>query len=96
MRELEQRELESLPDEVQEVVTAMQGGDGEFFSYSGRGMYGAVCLAYTPYGDVTGWDLLASFLEVSPDVTQVLDAPRQDSLGHGTVFYWPNTPIVSQ
>lgn len=65
--------------------------------YSGRGMGGKRCLS------VRG--CLKQFAETMFYVGDILDGDdatgevsevRQDSLGHGTVFYWPNVPYEVQ
>lgn len=68
-------------------------------SYSGRGMYGKECLA------ITGDDidmfrfglLLGSTTMNEADVDDLIheaDNMKQDSMGLGTVYYWPRVPYV--
>lgn len=68
----------------------------ETFSYSGRGMYGAKCLAVNLDDNRTG-ELYANILE-NVDLTdeglvstlaEALRDMRTDALGKGTVVYFP-------
>jgi hypothetical protein len=69
-------------------------------SYSGRGMYGATCVALVPEG--TEFQAVAdlirgikeSFLqsrleETLDQVADVLEKTKVDSMGRGVVLYWP-------
>lgn len=64
--------------------------DGELRAYSGRGMYGDVCLGLV-VSDVT--DLAMVILTVAAedmDLAETLARSiRYDSMGHSTIIYWP-------
>lgn len=63
------------------------------YSYSGRSMYGATCVAWT--GDLqdfllalaTRWTLAERYDLY--DLRELLGELRSDSMGLGTVWYWP-------
>ena len=67
-------------------------------AYSGRGMYGKECLAFTADGEefAVAADLMEAALDAGEDfIAPVLAAMRgirTDSLGRGTVFYFPGVP----
>jgi hypothetical protein len=77
-------------------------------SYSGRFMYGKECLAVTldrdesPYrlmGDIMQ-DLCEQTIELCDakqdvdhsDILRAIKNTKMDSLGTGTILYWPTTP----
>jgi hypothetical protein len=74
-------------------------------SYSGRHMYGKSCLAVTFEGDI-GNEFIAGIIEElgnniqddDPNLHGVIaDAfrnMREDQMGRGRVFYFPNIPYV--
>ncbi len=70
----------------------------EIRSYSGRCMYGEECLA------VTDFDIGPLFAEIlrsvdRDDVEEVAEAVesfKTDSLGRGTVIYFPGTPFYDE
>lgn len=63
-------------------------------SYSGRGMYGSECVGFTT-SDYSGAGDLAKFVlavsqALGTDVAvQIADATRTDSMGRGTIYYFP-------
>lgn len=59
-------------------------------SYSGRGMMGERCIGVTFDGEGGGiWSLATALAEVDIDLAQGMGEPRQDSMGLGTIYYWP-------
>lgn len=69
-------------------------------SYSGRGMYGESCLAFTP--DESIGEVFARVLEkavANPGLYNIsqlarsLSYMKQDSLGRGTIYYFPGVPF---
>lgn len=66
-------------------------------SYSGRGMYGRSCLGVET--DDLG-DLFAAVLEElegeedTQDVQPAFKSMRTDSMGRGTIVYFPSVPFV--
>jgi len=74
-----------------------RGEPVELSDYSGRGMYGKYCLA------VTGLelrDLLRAVALFAGDVDSErladdIDHLRQDSMGRGSVFYFPGVDYIS-
>jgi len=79
-------------------------------SYSGRGMFGATCLGITtdqytsPSGVIK--DLIVAFVEQNHEnknfiqefrqFTDYLNDPRSDSMGRGTVTYFPDIDWVDE
>ena len=63
----------------------------EMRSYSGRGMYGDYCLA------VDSDELEAAYgsgkSSWPDDVCAALFRSHQDSLGMGTIYYWPSAKV---
>jgi hypothetical protein len=67
--------------------------------YSGRGMFGRVCLGVETREGESFLDILASVLEDldGDEILTVADGIRgcrEDSMGLGGIVYWPNTPWV--
>ena len=70
-------------------------------SYSGRGMYGKECLAFTTERETSSFavaaDLIAAAIDAGEDfIEPVLAAMRgvkTDSLGRGAVFYFPSIAV---
>lgn len=70
-------------------------------SYSGRGMFGASWLAFTT--DDSIGEVFAQILEkVSQggysvgDIAREISYLRMDSLGRGTIYYFPGVPFDSE
>jgi hypothetical protein len=53
--------------------------------YSGRGMYGRECIAIN---DADPWEIATELAQNYPDAT--FPKPSEDSLGRGSVIYWPS------
>lgn len=68
-------------------------GVGEHANYSGRGMFGEVCVG--AYGDTGS---LAAFLADAPQLTDgdrtPWRRPSSDSLGLDIVWYWPGIQVA--
>jgi hypothetical protein len=70
-------------------------------SYSGRGMFGAQCLAVTFDRDVSETEIVAEAMEqaalvgTNSIVKNAVKGARTDNMGLGTVLYWPNVPHVN-
>ena len=71
-------------------------------SYSGRGMYGKECLAITTERGESQWDFFSQILDEVADtfmdnelssvlaaLSRILKDTCEDSMGLGSVFYWP-------
>ena len=61
--------------------------------YSGRGMYGAECVAISAEsGDSAGYAIARQFgKEVYDfDLDMIMNRTRTDSLGKGVILYWPS------
>lgn len=91
-------------DTLDELTNALDVGDDFDFhaDYSGRGMYGAECVAI--YTDASMWAVLAGLVQLSrweeegTDLYAALEIlidnePRADSMGLGNVYYWPHITI---
>jgi hypothetical protein len=91
------------PEIIDNLVDGYDYDPDDFrMDYSGRSMYGRTCFGYT--GD--GISLFVFHLAVAihradtdgddPDMhdletmIQAIGEPVTDSLGRGTIFYWPN------
>ncbi|HIF5791293.1 TPA: hypothetical protein ACX3EG_003712 [Vibrio parahaemolyticus] len=55
-------------------------------SYSGRFMYGRTCLGI----DVPPGKDLSAVASCMGNLFKFLGTPRQDQMGKGTIYYWPN------
>lgn len=57
-------------------------------AYSGRGMYGKQCIAVSlEYGGE--WEVARALFKRLPNFDE-LPSPHTDSMGRGTVLYWPS------
>jgi len=94
-------------DQVNELVTYFDEDDIRT-DYSGRGMWGDECLAYTgddvfsfaarlavliDTGDVDGCD--ADGIDVLAAI-DALPRPRIDDMGTGIVYYWPSIRVSDE
>ncbi len=87
-----------LSQAVYEILESQYDEDELRPDYSGRGMYGATCLAYTgDYPTLFSFELARTIAELNgseADVWQVqsvlesLGEPSKDSMGLGSVYYW--------
>lgn len=88
-------------DLLYEALEEASGGLAHLMRYSGRHMYGRECLAIeTEYPESTlmqlVFDLMADATEATADLARLLAARhdvRSDSLGRGTVVYWPTIAL---
>lgn len=70
-------------------------------SYSGRGMYGKECLAFTVDGRAEEFAVAADLMDAAigsgeyfiKPVAKAMRGIRTDSLGLGTVFYFPSVSV---
>lgn len=64
----------------------------EVRSYSGRCMYGDNCIAVVLGGYTSAWTLALAIADRNNGNMDLfgLDAPREDSMGLGRVYYWPS------
>ena len=70
-------------------------------SYSGRGMYGKECLAFTTERETSSFVVAADWMEAAlyagedfiESVLAAMRGLRTDSLGRGTVFYFPSMSV---
>lgn len=60
-------------------------------SYSGRAMYGARCIAVS-VGNIAGMVKLSNWAgrTYGEECVDMFEGMRNDSMGRGLVFYWPN------
>lgn len=87
-------------EEMSELQRILES-DGEFEtrSYSGRGMYGDTCLGVTIDGGIGR--MLALIVESADEdnreaLGETLRSMRTDSMGRGTIVYFPGTPYVGE
>jgi len=72
-------------------------------SYSGRGMYEERCLGITADGDIGKFiaDIIIGMNETDDydfscaDIAEAFSGMRTDSMGKGTIYYFPDVPFVS-
>lgn len=82
--------------------------DASVIQYSGRGMFGRQCLAIVVDEDVPSMylaSLITSeiirasvidfFDEAAEDAVRICSEAKQDNMGKGTVFYWPDVEYIS-
>lgn len=67
---------------------------GFYNDYSGRGMYGKLCVGIV-CGDILGTlvklcDYLNNFLEDGESLSDYIGTPKTDSLGLDCILYFPN------
>ncbi|CAN5951018.1 unnamed protein product [Sphagnum jensenii] len=80
--------------DVRKFIDVLEEAGYEPKSYSGRGMYGKQCVSVS--GDredgFSGWEIARALWFNNYDGEDDLDVPEphQDSLGRGTVLYWPS------
>lgn len=78
-----------------------QGLEIRIRSYSGRGMFGAQCLAVTFERGVSESEIVAealcsaSYNQMS-EVRTAVKGARTDNMGLGTVLYWPNVEFQGE
>lgn len=79
-----------------------QGVEISIRDYSGRGMFGKVCLAVTFDRYVSQAEIIAEAIACAAEdgieslntVRQAIKGASTDSMGLGTVLYWPNVPYT--
>lgn len=88
---------------MKHILQQIVDDSGEFTSrsYSGRGMYGKVCLGVTVDRDHTMGEFLALIIESVTDENQdelaeALRGLRTDSMGLGEVLYFPKVPYSAE
>jgi hypothetical protein len=87
--------------QAQHFINALKGQSDEIKpgSYSGRGMYGAkcICVDLERTGQIMELAvlLLAGGL-TTPEVTDLGDQMRTDSMGFGLVVYWPSIGLTPE
>lgn len=85
-------------DEVQALITALEDANYEVKPYSGRGMFGRVCVSVQGGAaddenntSISVWEIARElFHEDHGGAFDTVPEPRQDQLGLGIVLYWPN------
>lgn len=87
------KEKHSLQEALEEL-----GGDYEVRGYSGRGMHGNECLAITTDRSIGDLDIFQLGVEVGLMYAdaQYCGKMKQDSMGLGTVYYWPSVPYFDE
>lgn len=72
--------------DAQELIDAIEGAGYDARDYSGRAMYGSVCVGVDLDGDGDLWKLAGDLAQQGHEVP----APRTDSMGRGIIAYWPS------
>jgi len=83
------------PEQVKQLIEALEQSDYTPKPYSGRGMFGKSCVSVSGGGDdsecPSAWDIAKElFSEYWDGEFDNLPEPRQDCLGLGIVLYWPS------
>ena len=85
--------MEHTLTEVNRFIELLQEAGFDPTSYSGRGMYGKLCVSVQG-DDVSAWDVArALWFNNFDDEDLDIPEPRQDQLGLGIVLYWPSFPF---
>lgn len=75
------------------LINLLKDADVTVRDYSGRGMYGSYCLGVViEEGSAISFvaDILDSSVEFDRgELAQLLRSAREDSMGHGTILYFP-------
>lgn len=71
--------------ESQELIDAIEGAGYDARDYSGRAMFGSVCVGVDLDSDGDLWKLACDLTQQGLEVP----APRTDSMGTGIIAYWP-------
>lgn len=87
---------------LQEILEGLQSlYSFKIREYSGRGMYGRHCLSIvTDHHSVHSFELALQLGRAAADsgrfdeVEDAISDTREDSMGLGTVIYWPSIPYV--
>ena len=81
-------------DSAKEVGMSIHHG------YSGRGMYGAMCLGVS--GSEGQLARMGAYVaryasqDIADEVIELLANPHKDSMGFDTIFYWRSLPITQE
>ena len=76
------------PDQMDELRDAAHSVEARIMDeYSGRGMFGAVCVGVVLKDE---GDLFRFAGELSDELVELLGSPRWDSLGLNEIAYWPS------
>jgi hypothetical protein len=87
-----QVKIELEVEQWEDISAAMENEYGRpTVSYSGRGMMGDRCIGVSFDRDSSGgiWSLATALAEIDIDLARDMGEPRQDSMGLGTIYYWP-------
>jgi hypothetical protein len=85
------------------LIEVAEAAGYEARSYSGRFMYGSTCVGVTLERDQSVVNFVLDVIEAASsfdeeddmeNLTQALRNPRSDSMGLGTIIYWPELPWV--
>lgn len=91
-------------DDIEQLFANLGQGYDVTWTYSGRSMYGKQCLAVTleQYDSPTQFMFQLGF-EISElnrdneypdyDMYELFCSPREDSMGRGSVIYWPSITL---
>ena len=82
-------------DEAEQINDAL-GEDGSCREYSGRGMYGRQCFGVNISRDFSEFKLALIMVEVLglERAIDMADSTRSDSMGLGSVVYWPGWTLA--
>lgn len=78
--------------DAQELIDAIEDAGFEARDYSGRAMFGSVCVGVDLDSDGDLWRLATALGEAGINV----GAPRTDSMGRGIIAYWPSIKWPSE
>ena len=91
-------------DDIENLFANIGQGYDVTWTYSGRSMYGKQCLAVTldQYDNISkfmfqlGFEVKEQYCDDDGseyDVYDLFDEPREDSMGRGSVIYWPSITL---
>ena len=78
------------------LVEILEGAGAEVRSYSGRGMYGAQCVAFTVEAEQSLLGVVAEVVAANAEtglefeIARLFKAAKIDSMGLGTIVYFPS------
>lgn len=85
----------SLSEDLRQALMDLDMPHVHVRSYSGRGMYGKVCVGVTVGRQASWFKVVFALHQVlseehePQDVEELLESARQDSMGLDTIHYWP-------
>jgi hypothetical protein len=70
--------------DAQKLIDTLQNAGYGPRGYSGRGMFGKICVGVSLESESELWTMAQELIDIDG-----LHAPHTDSLGRGIIAYWP-------